>query len=117
MNIFGKWRISRIEDPDDFDIPIDTGPDDLDIDEGPDDFDIPETWSEYTPEFDRKTFVWTDKNYIKHKLKDIDNQYLKNIIVFLKRKIASTQDPDQFIFYLDAAVDFLEAEIKRRSLE
>jgi len=58
---------------------------------GPDDFDIP--WcaedipftSPRVQKLDRDTFIWTDKGETKHSLAAIDDQYLQNIINYLKR--------------------------------
>jgi len=65
---------------------------------GPDDFDIPDPWPDSweaerdtPPPFTatRATFVWKDINGNKHKLADIDDGYLQNIISFLRRKLKS----------------------------
>lgn len=77
---------------------------------GPDDFDTPlegdyhpydpyEELEEYGQPYRpfkewRKRFVWTDKDTNDHKLKDIDNPYLHNIIEFLRRKNESGVYPN-----------------------
>ena len=93
--------------------PKDAGPFGCDF-TGPDDFDIP-----FPGEFDsiftgnRKTFVWTDKEGNKHKLKDIDDRYLQNIIGFLRRKSANMEDMDSATYWTEVIV-FLEKEQKIR---
>jgi hypothetical protein len=79
---------------------------------GPDDFDIP-VEGEWGPwcspsTLTRKGFVWTDREGNKHKLQDIDDRYLGNLINFLKRK-----DDDMF----GAIIGFLAKEAERRSKE
>ena len=78
---------------------------------GPDDFDPP-LWNE-EPEFrepilQRRRFVWTDKDGNDHKLKDIDNYYLMNIINFLTRK-----DNEE----LTRTIAFLKKEVEKRKKE
>ena len=58
---------------------------------GPDDFDIPwgdDEWlrdvSKKPQKLDRDTFIWRDREGSRHLLVDIDDQYLRNIINFLK---------------------------------
>lgn len=41
-----------------------------------------------------KMFVWTDKEGEPHTLKDIDDNYLQNIINFLKRNLGEMPDYD-----------------------
>ena len=68
-----------------------TGPDDFDIDWNPGHNDYEDPYEDlicYTKKVFkrwRKKFVWTDKEGTKHKLKDIDDMYLRNIIQFLYR--------------------------------
>ena len=65
---------------------------------GHDDFDIPDDLDDpfkneihyrlpHRPpqRLDRRTFVWTDINGVKHPLRDVNDRYLSNIINFLKR--------------------------------
>ena len=55
---------------------------------GPDDFDIPveEFYPKLQPQgLNRNTFIWTDKEGSRHPLRDIGDQYLKNIINYLER--------------------------------
>jgi hypothetical protein len=49
----------------------------------------------------KQNFVWVDVNGGKHKLKDIDNYYLANIIGFVKRKHNSSYNK---------LIEFLETE-------
>lgn len=56
----------------------------------------------------RKRFLWTDREGNKHKLSDISDYYLNNIISFLKQKGDSM---------FDTTIKFLEKEAKRRSKE
>lgn len=80
---------------------------------GPDDFDIP-----FPGEFDavfvgnRDTFVWTDREGVKHELADIDDIYLHNIIGFLRRRVCGvcTLSSD----YWSAVMEFLEREQRVR---
>jgi hypothetical protein len=79
------------------------------MDTGPDDFDIP-LWDEETPYFQepvltRRRFVWTDKEGNRHKLADIDDYYLNNIIDFLRHK--NIEEAEE-------TIRFLEKEAKRR---
>lgn len=90
--------------------PRDAGPFGCDF-TGPDDFDPP-LWDE-APEFQepilrRREFVWMDRYGDEHKLKDIDNRYLVNIINFLAR--AENEDYDR-------TVAFLMKEARRRVRE
>ena len=83
---------------------------------GPDDFDIPDEWDE-PPKFTatRKTFMWKDKEGNKHKLKDIDDGYLQNIISFLRRKL---EDLDVYsAAYWAEVIVFLTKEQGIRSNE
>jgi len=59
-----------------------TGPDDFDIPFGDDDVPFHTRIPKYQ-KLDRKVFVWTDREGVRHKLKDIDDTYLTNIINFL----------------------------------
>ena len=97
--------------------PKDAGPFGCDF-SGPDDFDIPfddvlfhnpfaeHPWTKPRSAYSRRKFVWTDINGDKHKLKDIDDRYLQNIINFLKR-----QDG---VFLLAGIIAFLEDEQRIR---
>ena len=60
------------------------------------------------PLLSRRGFCWTDKEGNEHKLKDIDDYYLNNIINFLKRK-----ENEEFT----NTIKFLEKEAKRRAKE
>jgi len=85
--------------------PRDAGPFGCDF-TGPDDFDIPiEGYGFREPILTRREFRWTDVNGNEHKLQDIDDYYLNNIINFLKRK-------SNEIF--DSTIKFLEREANRR---
>ena len=57
------------------------------------------------PILTRCKFAWTDREGNEHKLQDIDDRYLVNIINFLVKK-----DSDEF----EATIRFLEKEAKRR---
>jgi len=92
--------------------PRDAGPFGADF-TGPDDFDIP--WCADDVPFrpglaflTRKKFVWTDQHGVRHKLSDIDDDYLSNIINFLKRK-------ERVEF--SEMILFLEGELQRRKDE
>jgi len=80
----------------------------------------------------RKSFVWTDKQGVKHKLADIDDMYLSNIINFLKRIVANIPDMDsmpigsegevmvsneQLTDTYEYVIDFLKWERKQRVKE
>lgn len=54
----------------------------------------------------RGNFVWTDIKGGKHKLKDIDDRYLANIINFVKRKRKPRFNP---------LIEFLEKEQQHRA--
>jgi hypothetical protein len=54
----------------------------------------------------RHNFIWTDIKGGKHKLKDIDDPYLQNIINFVKRKKNLIYEP---------LIKFLEDEQQRRA--
>ena len=85
---------------------------------GPDNFDIPmeegvfstlyltHLWTKPKKSYNRKKFVWTDQGGNKHKLKDIDDVYLRNIIGFLKRS--------PHVFSFRGLIGFLEAEQTHR---
>jgi len=77
----------------------------------------------------RQNFTWTDKSGERHKLPDIDDTYLQNIINFLKRKIANVpafedeycgddlwvmHDNSDYIDQLESVVDFLKWEQNQR---
>lgn len=83
---------------------------------GPDDFDIPFP-GEFDYEFvgDRETFVWTDKEGNKHKLRDIDDRYLQNIISYLRRKLKSLDIHSSA--YWSEVIVFLEKEQRIRREE
>ncbi len=80
----------------------------------------------------RQKFVWTDKQGDKHKLADIDDTYLQNIINFLKRKVAAIPEfddmpldsegsvmvsNDDLIDGYERVIDFLVWEQKQRNKE
>ena len=110
--------------------PKDAGPFGADF-TGPDDFDIP--WEDLTYEemfgkekYRRETFIWTDRKGVEHKLEDIDNKYLQNIISLLKRKVESIPpfdyalkigvvDTEREVSGLEALIEFLEEEQRERS--
>lgn len=93
--------------------PKDAGPFGCDF-SGPDDFEIPEPpWPE--TKFNMKTFVWTDKEGNKHKLRDIDDRYLQNIINFLKRRVTEMGAPSAE--YWQLRIDFLVKAQKIRARE
>ena len=93
--------------------PKDAGPFGCDL-SGPDDFDIPEPWID-SLEFceDRETFVWTDREGNKHKLSDVDNVYLQNIISFLRRRLPLMEVLSAV--YWSEVVVFLEKEQRLRA--
>ncbi len=83
---------------------------------GPVDFDIPD--EEYdAPIFtgNRKTFTWADRQGDKHKLKDIDDHYLQNIVSFLRRKLVC-MDALRATYWSEVIV-FLTKEQRIRSKE
>ncbi|KKK92772.1 hypothetical protein LCGC14_2699590 [marine sediment metagenome] len=85
---------------------------------GPDDFDIPvcdndEPWDEPRL-FDKKNFVWTDRDGEKHKLTDIDDVYLTNIVRFLGRSLDSI--PGFAKVYFTEVREFLVEEATKRGL-
>lgn len=95
--------------------PKDAGPFGCDF-TGPDDFDIPDEFLEYTPEmFDRESLIWTDKEGNEHELKDIDDQYLNNIINFLTKRMPYMGVHSQE--YWKAVRDFLVGEQAIRAKE
>lgn len=80
----------------------------------------------------REKFIWTDKEGVKHKLKEIDDTYLQNIINFLKRKVEeippfedeymgddswSPSSNEGLIYQYERTIDFLEWEQKQRRLK
>lgn len=69
--------------------------------------EVSATRHKYQP-LTRQRFVWTDIKGNKHKLRDIDDAYLANIIRFLKRKPT--------VIYLPI-INFLEGEQQRRADE
>jgi len=75
--------------PDDFDIPWDLG-EPVDLYEELEDYGQPhpllKRWYRRPFKRWRKKFVWTDKEGNDHKLRDIDNAYLYNIIEWLRRQ-------------------------------
>jgi len=84
---------------------------------GPDDFDIPGEWDN-TPIFvgTKETFVWTSKDGRKHKLHEIDDTYLSNIIRFLDRRVKAIYDHvdhDVTIYWSDV-LKFLNKERNNR---
>lgn len=89
-----------------------TGPDDFDIPVLPDELD---EWHP-VPKFKatRKTFVWTDINGNKHKLADIDNYYLQNIISFLRRKL-SIMDMETAAYWSEVIVFLTKEQRIRRT--
>lgn len=104
--------------------PKDAGPFGCDF-AGPDDFDIP--WGDeevyvdpymglacYTKkQFKKwhKEFVWTDKSGVDHKIRDIDDTYLSNIIGFLRRTVSGGT------YFNGGVVRFLEDELESRKGE
>ena len=82
---------------------------------GPDDFDIPV--DDFRVEFrgDRDTFVWKDKEGVVHKLTDIDDVYLANIVNFLRRRVfdMSMLQADSAAYWSEVIV-FLEKEQRLR---
>lgn len=92
--------------------PQDAGPFGADF-TGPDDFDIPLCADDVPfrpgPTFlTRGRFVWTDQCGVRHKLSDIDDDYLSNIINFLRRKR---------LVEFNEMILFLEGELQRRTDE
>ncbi len=74
------------------------------------DWDTGENGTDYCNWFllNKREFRWTDKKGNDHKLKDIDNDYLANIIALLKKK-------NNIENYFDEVIKFLRKEQKRRS--
>lgn len=102
--------------------PHDAGPFGCDF-TGPDDFDIPDEWPfEFfhkvvtgLPRFDAKKFVWTDREGVKHKLRDIDDAYLTNIINYLERRVNEMNEDSAA--YWGLVRTFLLKEAKSRGVE
>ena len=99
--------------------PKDAGPFGCDFSD-PDDFDIPwgdDEWlhGDVRPQkLNRDTFIWRDREGGAHLLVDIDDQYLQNIINFLKRgegRVACGLAERR-----RDVVKFLEKEAKRRGI-
>lgn len=67
--------------------PKDAGPFGCDF-SGPDDFDPPEyeETTQHYQKLDPRTFIWTDIHGEEHRLRDIDNVYLRNIINYLEKE-------------------------------
>jgi len=82
---------------------------------GPDDFDIPDEPLFSAEMFDSETFVWTDREGIKHRLVDIDDGYLRNIINFLGRTAVEMDEVSRE--YWSAVRSFLLEEAKERGVE
>lgn len=93
--------------------PRDAGPFGCDF-TGPDDFDIPCEWElpPYVFVGDRRTFTWKDREGNVHRLKDIDDRYLANIISHLRKRLAQL-DTDLAAYWSEVIV-FLENEQGRR---
>ncbi len=83
---------------------------------GPDDFDIPDDFStiDFDPpkpqRLDRRSFIWTDKQGEQHRLRDIGDSYLSNIIRYLKRGEGHAWPEDR----REKVIEFLENEAYRR---
>lgn len=93
--------------------PRDAGPFGCDF-TGPDDFDILD-YPDNVFVGDRKTFVWSDRDGVEHELRNIDDQYLQNIINFLRRRLAVMDVLSAA--YWDEVVVFLEKEKRIRTDE
>ena len=76
----------------------------------------------------RSKFVWTDKSGVEHRLSEIDDRYLGNIINFLKQRVEAPPsyiDAHKMGLYttgddveeLAATIKLLEREQKRRRNE
>jgi hypothetical protein len=80
---------------------------------GPDDFDPP-IGDEFSslefpePALTRKGFVWTDREGNEHRLSDIDDRYLGNIISYLERRTA------EGLSGAEQTIAFLKKEVKLR---
>lgn len=105
--------------------PRDAGPFGADF-SGPDDFDIPEEWPFDFPhrsvprraplqKLDVKTFVWTDREGERHRLKDIDDTYLVNIIRFLSRGEGQVSGGSET--RRQEVIAFLKGVARKRGLE
>ncbi len=98
--------------------PRDAGPFGCDF-TGPDDFDIPGPFDDerylLVPEFSRGTFVWKDRTGTCHRLKDIDDTYLTNIINYLGRRIPELEEAMSAEYYT-AVKTFLTKEAKQRGV-
>lgn len=75
---------------------------------GPDDFDIPDEWCPVVFHGNREAFIWKDRGGNKHKLKDIDDNYIQNIISFLRRRLEK-MDIHSATYWSEVIV-FLEKE-------
>jgi len=101
-----------------------SGPDDFDTPDE-DEFDMPFDWPHRELPVSARpittgNFVWTDIKGGKHKLKDIDDNYLANIIGFLKRRINNAGDLEMYdivIPHWRRIITFLEEESRRRLME
>lgn len=91
--------------------PKDAGPFGCDF-TGPDDFDMPDGPFYGLEVFDRETFEWKDREGVRHKLVDVDDRYLQNIINFLGRRVVEMCSPSSD--YWLSVVEFLEGEQKIR---
>lgn len=103
--------------------PRDAGPFGCDF-TGPDDFDIPDEGAPWEgmpfffpePVLTRKEFVWTDRGGGKHKLSDIDDRYLGNIINFLKKRKRIAEFKATIRALFEDIIEFLEKEAERRGM-
>ena len=113
--------------------PKDSGPFGCDF-TCPDDFDMPEVWYSEAQIYHREEgpfdvvrwdFIWTDINKQRHRLRDIDDRYLQNIINFIKRKLADIPDieyapkigitdTERETSRIENLIEFLEKEQKFR---
>jgi len=90
---------------------------------GPDDFDIPFDGDDVPfhigllgyQKLDRKVFVWTDREGVRHKLKDIGDVYLTNIIGYLERGGGHVMC--RSVVRRKEVIDFLRTEATTRGLE
>ena len=73
----------------------------------------------------RENFIWTDKGGTKHKLTEIDDTYLQNIVNHLKDRLVALPDletnpegdlvtTEQIQEHISAVIEFLEKEQEYR---
>lgn len=97
--------------------PRDAGPFSCDFSNHWDDFDAQDLRDD-EPLFDRATFIWTDIDGDKHPLNTIDDEYLRNIIGHLERKLVRVGPKSRLAeVRLELLIEFLEEEQMLREVE